>query len=188
VRQRSGRASPIGPGARQNLAPETTEGLFLGDYTGLASAGADFLPLYARTVSPANRTDIFFARVFGAAKRAAAQGAQAMPAIDRGADFGRRVAENLARARKGHDARRRMNRDAADILDPDFHFAGMEARARWQTDLCGRCFEVQRAADRPTRTIEGGQDAVSSRLHQVPSIFFDHPARHPIVLIEQVMP
>jgi len=83
------------------LAPETTEGLFLGDYTGLASAGADFLPLYARTVSPANRTDIFLARVSGAAKRAAAQGAQAMPAIDRGADFGRRVAENLARARKG---------------------------------------------------------------------------------------
>jgi len=83
------------------LAPETTEGLFLGDYTGLAGAGADFLPLYARTVSPANRTDIFFARVSGAAKRAAAETAQSMPAIDRGADFGRRVAENLARSRKG---------------------------------------------------------------------------------------
>jgi hypothetical protein len=83
------------------LAPAATEGLFLGDYTGLASAGADFLPLYARTVSPANRTDIFLARVSGAAKRAAAEGAQAMPMTERGADFGRRVAENLARARKG---------------------------------------------------------------------------------------
>jgi hypothetical protein len=83
------------------LAPETTEGLFLGDYTGLASAGADFLPLYARTVSAANRTDIFFARVSGAAKRAAAAAAQAMPVIGRDADFARRVAENLARARKG---------------------------------------------------------------------------------------
>jgi hypothetical protein len=64
--------------------------------------------------------------------------------------------KNFARARKGHDARRRMNRDAADILVPDFDFASMEARARWQTDLCGGRFEVQRAADGPTRTIEGG--------------------------------
>ena len=83
------------------LAPETTEGLFLGDYTGLASAGADFLPLYARAVSPANRTDIFFARASGAAKRAAGAAAQAMPEVDRGADFRRRVAANLARARNG---------------------------------------------------------------------------------------
>jgi hypothetical protein len=26
-----------------------------------------------------------------------------------------------------------MNRDAADILVPDFDFASMEARARWQS-------------------------------------------------------
>jgi len=83
------------------LAPDTAEGLFLGDYTGLAGAGADFLPLFARTVSPANRSDIFLARVSGAAKRAAAPAAPAMPTAAAGGEFGRRVAENLARARKG---------------------------------------------------------------------------------------
>lgn len=83
------------------LAPDTAEGLFLGDYTGLSGAGADFLPLYARTVSPANPTDIFWARVSGAAKRAAARAAPAMPTAAPGGEFGRRVAENLARARKG---------------------------------------------------------------------------------------
>jgi len=81
-----------------------------------------------------------------------------------------------------------MNRDAADILVHHFDFARMEARARWQTDLRGRRFEIQCAANGPTRAIERGQDAVSGRLHQVPSIFFDHPARHPIVLVEQAMP
>ena len=96
--------------------------------------------------------------------------------------------QNFACVRKGHDTRRRMNRDAADILVPDFDFPRMEASAQWQTDLRGRRFEIQRTSDGPTRAIEHGQDAVSGRLHQVPSISFDHPARHPIVLVEQAMP
>lgn len=49
-------------------------GLFLGDYMGLAGAGADFLSLYVRTTGDsANRNDVFFAR---AARSAAAQGKQ----------------------------------------------------------------------------------------------------------------
>ena len=90
--------------------------------------------------------------------------------------------------REGHDARRRMNRDAADIFVPDFDFANMEAGTRWQTDLGGRSFEIQRAADRPTGAIERRENAVSGRLYQMPPIFFDHPTRHPIVLLEQAMP
>src|SRR6266576_502814 len=78
--------------------------------------------------------------------------------------------ENFAGVRESHDARRRMNRDAADILVPDFDFASMEARPQWQTNLHGRSFEIQRAADGPTRPIEPCEDAVSSRLHQTPSI------------------
>ena len=96
--------------------------------------------------------------------------------------------QNFARVRKGHDACCRVNCDAADILVPDFNFPRMEASAQWQTDLRSRRFEIQRTADGPPRTIERGQDTVSSRLHQLPSIPFDDPARHPIVLVEQATP
>ena len=48
-------------------------GLFLGDYMGLAAAGGQFLALYGKTTGdPANRTDIFLARSGGAATAKAA--------------------------------------------------------------------------------------------------------------------
>jgi hypothetical protein len=41
-------------------APTTPGGLFIGDYQGFASGGADFVALYAQTnADPVNRTDIF---------------------------------------------------------------------------------------------------------------------------------
>jgi hypothetical protein len=81
-------------------APVASGGLFLGDYMGLASAGATFLPLYARTTgSLENRTDVFLARVGPQAKRAATYGAAALAAGERGGDFARRVADNLTRTR-----------------------------------------------------------------------------------------
>jgi hypothetical protein len=82
-------------------APVTSDGFFLGDYMGLASAGTAFLPLYARTTgSLQDRTNVYLARVAPQpSKRAAAYLAAALPAGERGADFARRVADNLARAR-----------------------------------------------------------------------------------------
>jgi len=74
---------------------------FLGDYTGLASAGDAFLPLYARTTgSTDNRTDVFFARVAPAApKRTAVYRGEPFPERAFDAGFARRVAANLSAAR-----------------------------------------------------------------------------------------
>src|SRR6476620_3206282 len=81
-----------------------------------------------------------------------------------------------------------MNRDTANIFVPDFNFTSMEAGTRWQADLRGRSFEIQRAADRPTGAIERREDAVSGRLHQLPPILFNRPARYPLVVAEQATP
>jgi hypothetical protein len=54
-------------------APEAN-GLFLGDYMGLAQAGGQFLALYARTTGDlSNRTDIYLARSAGAASAKAGE-------------------------------------------------------------------------------------------------------------------
>ena len=88
-------------------------GLFLGDYTGLASANTTFLAFFGKTNpgQAANRTDIFVARIAPAgggplaSKHARAERdldapylAQPMPAEDPGEDFWEAVAENTRRA------------------------------------------------------------------------------------------
>jgi hypothetical protein len=89
-------------------------GLFLGDYTGLASAGTTFIALYAKTTGNVtdNRTDVFLARIGGPsaavdAKRVLAEEAalptyraQPLPDWQLGEDFRRAVAANTARARE----------------------------------------------------------------------------------------
>jgi hypothetical protein len=50
-----------------STAPQAN-GLFLGDYMGLVSAGGQFLALYTRTTGDlANRTDVYLARSDGGA-------------------------------------------------------------------------------------------------------------------------
>jgi len=74
---------------------------FLGDYMGLASAGADFLSLHVRTTgSAADPTSVYFARLApGAGKRAASYRAQPLPEARPGGDFDLRAFAHLARAR-----------------------------------------------------------------------------------------
>jgi hypothetical protein len=88
------------------VAPQAG-GYFLGDYTGLVSAGTTFLSLYARTnATTANRNDIFLARISPAegAIRAAKRGgssylAEALPAHEPDSTFWLAVHENSLRAR-----------------------------------------------------------------------------------------
>jgi hypothetical protein len=82
-----------------DIAPNAG-GYFLGDYTGLVSAGTTFIAFYARTTgNAANRNDLYLARIApGAGATRAAKRAQPMPAGDPGADFWRAVRENAQRA------------------------------------------------------------------------------------------
>ncbi|MCM2327543.1 MAG: glycoside hydrolase [Lysobacter sp.] len=81
-------------------------GLFLGDYMGLAGSGTDFLSLFVRTTGdPANRTDVFLARAVTAAKDTPEGGAQArrwtaLPAAPFEVDAGwaARIDEAIGRA------------------------------------------------------------------------------------------
>lgn len=85
------------------FAPLAGGAYFLGDYMGLASAGAGFLSLHVRTnADPANRTDVYLTRLDPAAKALRSTVATA-PAIERDAAFAARVSENLrsALARRG---------------------------------------------------------------------------------------
>ena len=81
-------------------APSVGGAYFLGDYMGLEGAGTDFLSLHARTTGAADDpTDVFLTRLPAAAAKSAQYAAQPAPVAARGADFARRVAENLARTR-----------------------------------------------------------------------------------------
>lgn len=81
------------------LAAPDASGLFLGDYTGLASAGNTFLALYARTTgSVANRTDVFFARVPPASPAASYAAPEAKRRTQADPELERLVSENIARA------------------------------------------------------------------------------------------
>jgi len=100
-----------------SVAPNAS-GYFLGDYTGLVSAGTTFIAFFGRTNSgtTANRTDIFAARVappgalptLGGVVAKRAYRAQPMPEEDPGEDFWAAVSENTARAL---EARRMRARD-----------------------------------------------------------------------------
>jgi hypothetical protein len=87
-----------------SVAPNAN-GYFLGDYTGLVSAGTTFIAFFGKTNSGAanNRTDIFAARIAppgasGAVAAKQAYRAQPMPEEDPGEDFWAAVSDNTERA------------------------------------------------------------------------------------------
>jgi hypothetical protein len=76
-------------------------GYFLGDYTGLVSAGTTFVPFYAKTTGNASSlNDIFVARVGAGASALEKHSYPAveMPQADPGAEFWEAVARGAARA------------------------------------------------------------------------------------------
>ena len=80
-----------------STAPNVGGAYFLGDYMGLASSGAAFVSLYARTTGdPANRTDIFTRSIAATAEDSAAVQAAEMRLTE--AAFERRSFDNLRQA------------------------------------------------------------------------------------------
>ena len=80
-----------------STAPSVGGAYFLGDYMGLASSGAAFVSLYARTTGdPANRTDIFARSIAATAEAGAAVPAAEMRLPE--AAFDRRSFDNLRQA------------------------------------------------------------------------------------------
>lgn len=74
-------------------------GLFLGDYMGLAGAGSDFLALFVRTTGDAaNRNDVFFARAAAGAGAQQAKAAPVAPAFTVDAAWAARVDAAIGRA------------------------------------------------------------------------------------------
>ena len=74
-------------------------GLFLGDYMGLAGAGGDFLALFVRTTGDAaNRNDVFFARAAAGAGAQQAKAAPVAPAFTVDAAWAERVDAAIGRA------------------------------------------------------------------------------------------
>ena len=91
----------IGPAFDLATAP-IARGFFLGDYMGLASAGANFYPFYVRTNSAnlTNRNDVFITPVnvpIGGAEASRALRATEAPTTTVSAAFAQRVHDNIVR-------------------------------------------------------------------------------------------
>jgi hypothetical protein len=81
-----------------------------------------------------------------------------------------------------------MYADAADIAVAEFDLAGVQARSDLQADPLQLIPQGCGAADRPSWTIEGGQDAITGGLDQLALELLDHPAGQLIVHVQQLPP
>jgi hypothetical protein len=75
--------------------------------------------------------------------------------------------QDLVCARFRHDARRRVNSNATDIITSDLDFSSMQTGAQRKTNLPTGQTKRQRTTDSSPRTIEGRENSVASSLDQV---------------------
>ena len=94
----------------------------------------------------------------------------------------------LVRAGQARDTGGDVDSDAGDVVLADLDLAGVEAGANGEVELLHRRLERDRAGHRATRTVEGREDAIPGRLHQVPVVFGDDPACHGVVTVQQFRP
>ena len=55
--------------------------------------------------------------------------------------------------------------NSANVSVPPFDFPGVKAGPQGQSDLQGRCLEIERTPYRATRTVERGEYPIPCRFH-----------------------
>src|SRR5947207_3053428 len=77
--------------------------------------------------------------------------------------------EDLARRRRRRDSRADVHGDAGDLLPRNLAFARVEPGANDETESGDRIADRLSAADRASRTIKGGEEAVPRRVDLPPA-------------------
>ena len=82
----------------------------------------------------------------------------------------------------------RCTATAADVVAAHFDLAGMEARSNLDPQTTSARTDRLRAAHPAGRPVEGGQDAISGRLHLAASEPAQLLSDHVVVTVEEVVP
>jgi hypothetical protein len=78
--------------------------------------------------------------------------------------------------------------EPADLLSPHFHFAGVHANPGREPDTSQVVTESAGAADRATRPVEGGQEAIAGGVDLASTEPCQVPAHDRVVLVEERAP
>jgi hypothetical protein len=88
----------------------------------------------------------------------------------------------------GRDARRNMHRDTADVVANQLALASVEPGADLQSKRTKSFAHRTGASYRPIRSIEGGEQSVTRRVHLAAAERGQLFSHHRVVVIEQVAP
>jgi hypothetical protein len=89
---------------------------------------------------------------------------------------------------RGHDPRRDVHGDSPDVAVAELDLAGVQSGADLQADPLELLAERGHAAERPAGAVEGGQDAITGGLDQLPVELPDQPAGQLVVDLQQLPP
>src|SRR5262249_4753072 len=89
---------------------------------------------------------------------------------------------------EGADPGADVDRHAADVVADRFDLAAVDPGADLDPAAAQLALDRGRAADRPRRAVEGGEEAVPHRLHLAAAVDGELPADGGVVALEQVAP
>src|SRR2546421_1062498 len=81
-----------------------------------------------------------------------------------------------------------MDADPGDVVASSLHFTGVHTNAHFHADLPGALTDREPTLNRSRRTIEGGEDAISSRLDLSTAEAMNLAPGHTVMVVEQLTP
>jgi len=96
--------------------------------------------------------------------------------------------KHTARLGFRHDARTRVDRDAADVVAHQFAFAGMHSRAHFNTELPDRQRNGERAAHRSCRAVERREKTVAGGVGFLPPKASQFLSHNRVVRVQEITP
>ncbi len=97
--------------------------------------------------------------------------------------------QHLAGAGETADARSDVNGESSDVTTGEhLKLAGVQTGAKVQAELANTVPDCDRAADRPTRAVEGSEHPIAERLDKPSSMALDMLSHERIVTFKQHAP
>ena len=81
-----------------------------------------------------------------------------------------------------------MDADPGDVIATSFHFTGVHTDAHFHAELARAVTDGEPTLNRPGRTVEGGQKAITGGLDVAASEAMNLTPSHTVVVIEQLAP
>ena len=96
--------------------------------------------------------------------------------------------DDLAIAGLSKGPSRDVNADPSDVVVAELDLTGVDRRTDRKPEVAEASIEAEGTSKSPRRRVEGGEDAVPSRLHEAAAEAFDLSARHSVMSIEEPAP